>query len=147
MSVASCGGDSSSETTDADSASEESVVEVSPSSDSVVDDSVTVETDGEESAASGNPGAETLVDGPAAADKTVTWDGSGWSPGSLEVAVGEVFSFVTSAGAGVAAVSFNGADSYTITSGLIESFTLDTPGTYTVIEFISGTAMTVTVTG
>lgn len=95
----------------------------------------------------GNPGEETLVDGPAEADKTVTWTGTAFEPSALEVAPGEVFTFVAGTDAGTAAVTFDGNDSYTITTGLTESFTLDVPGTYTVSEFISEVPMTVTVTG
>jgi plastocyanin len=94
-----------------------------------------------------NPGVETLVDGPADAAHTVTLTASGsWDPATLEVAPGQVFTFV-SAGSGSHAVTFNGSDTYTISGGLTESFTLATPGTYTVTEYLSGETMTVVVKG
>ena len=94
----------------------------------------------------GNPGSETLVDGPITAENTVTWTADGsWDKDSLTVSIGEVFTFVAGEGASTAAVTFNGNDSYTITTGLTESFTLAEPGTYTVSEYVSGTEMTVTV--
>ena len=93
-----------------------------------------------------NPGTETLVDGPADAAHTVTFTADGsWDPSTLEVAPGQVFTFVAAEGAPTAAVTFNGSDTYTITTGLTESFTLETPGTYTVQEHISSEPMTVTV--
>ena len=58
-----------------------------------------------------------------------------------------MFTFVAAEGAPTAAVTFNGDDSYTITTGLTESFTLEAPGTYTVSEYLSGATMTVTVAG
>jgi plastocyanin len=93
-----------------------------------------------------NPGVETLVDGPADAAHTVTLTASGWDPATLEVAPGQVFTFV-SAVSGAKAVTFNGSDTYTITGGLTESFTLEAPGTYTVSEFLSGDTMTIVVKG
>ncbi len=94
-----------------------------------------------------NPGVETLVDGPADAAHTVTLTASGtWDPATLTVAPGQVFTFV-SAGSGSHAVTFNGSDTYTISGGLTESFTLATPGTYTVTEYLSGETMTVVVSG
>lgn len=104
-------------------------------------------SDGESEDPESNPGVETLVDGPAEADKTVTFADGAWDPATLEVAPGEVFTFVAAADAGTVAVSFNGSDSYTLSGGLTESFTLETPGTYTVSEYLSGTTMTVTVAG
>lgn len=92
-----------------------------------------------------NPGKETLVDGPAPADKTVTFDGTAFSPEKLDVAPGEVFTFAAGPDASPSAVTFNGSDTYTITGGLTESFTLEAPGTYNVKEDISGATMTVTV--
>lgn len=104
--------------------------------------------EGEEVTDGANPGVETLVDGPADEANTVTFTAEGtWDPGTLEVAPGEVFTFVAAEGASTAAVTFDGSTTYTITTGLTESFTLDEPGTYTVTEFLSGAEMTVTVTG
>jgi len=95
-----------------------------------------------------NPGTETLVDGPADAAHTVTFTEDGtWDPATLQVAPGQVFTFVAAPGAGTHAVTFNGDDTYTISGGLIESFTLSTPGTYTVSEYLSGETMTIVVKG
>jgi hypothetical protein len=48
---------------------------------------------------------------------------------------------------GTHAIRFGSStDTYTITGGLIETFTISEPGTYTVTEDISGTTMTLTVT-
>lgn len=102
----------------------------------------------EEPSEGANPGVETLVDGPADAANTVTFTAEGtWDPSSLEVASGEVITFVAAEGAPTAAVTFDGSNTYTITTGLTESFTLDEPGSYTVSEYLSGAEMTVTVTG
>jgi len=94
-----------------------------------------------------NPGVEALVDGPADATHTVTFSDGSWEPGTLQVAPGQVFTFVSAPGGGTKAVTFNGSDTYTISGGLTESFTLATPGTYTVSEYLSGETMTVVVTG
>lgn len=93
-------------------------------------------------------GTVTLADGEADAAKTVTYtDDGGFDPSELSVAVGELFTF-KSGDDGVHAVKFGEAtDTYTISGGLIESFTIDAAGTYTVTEDISGATMTVTVTG
>lgn len=91
------------------------------------------------------PGSVALADGEAAADKTVTFttDG-GFQPTVLEVAVGELFTFRS--GDGVHAVRFGEAtETFTITKGLIESFTIDAPGDYTAYEDITGAAMTIRV--
>lgn len=132
-------GDGSKATTTAAAAADSSSSETTEATDS---------GDSGDSASGENPGTETLVDGPADAAHTVTLTADGtWDPASLEVAPGEVFTFVAAEGAPTAAVTFNGNDSYTITTGLTESFTLDEPGTYTVKEYLAGAEMTVTVTG
>ena len=102
---------------------------------------------GSSTASGENPGLETLVDGPADAAHTITLTASGsWDPATLTVAPGQVFTFV-SAGSGSHAVTFNGSDTYTISGGLTESFTLATSGTYTVSEYLSGETMTIVVSG
>lgn len=124
--------------------SEGSTTESTEAATSVTEEATaaTVESDGT------NPGVETLVDGPADAAHTVTFTASGaWDPGSLEVAPGQVFTFVSAPGGGTKAVTFNGSDTYTISGGLTESFTLSTPGTYTVSEYLSGETMTIVVKG
>ena len=146
---------SSDDATDAPAASEASSMEATeetstttePTEGSDSSDPTTTEADTDESAPDDamNPGSETLVDGPAAADKTVAFDGVAFTPSTLEVAPGEVFTFVAGPAASTSAVTFNGNDTYTISGGLTESFTLETTGTYTVTEFISGATMTVTV--
>ncbi len=90
-------------------------------------------------AVAGNPGDEKLVESAAAADKTIayTTDG-GFEPSSLHVAPGEVFTITAGADENAFAVTFNGNDSYTVTSGMSESFTLQTSGTYTMKEFVNG---------
>lgn len=141
-----CGG------SDSEGSADDPSTTVAPADDAAAEDGAEAPDDteaegDEEPAAEGNPGTETLVDGPATEALTVTWDGTAFSPAELEVAAGEVFTFVAGPDAGTAAVTFNGSDSYTITTGLTESFTLDAPGTYTVSEYLTGTTMTVTVTG
>jgi plastocyanin len=143
--TAACGG------SDSEGGAEDPGTTAAPAADDAADDGADTPDDTEESdeeaAPEGNPGVETLVDGPASEDLTVTWDGTAFSPSELEVAPGEVFTFVAGPDAGTSAVTFNGNDSYTITTGLTESFTLEAPGTYTVSEYLTGVTMTVTVTG
>ena len=98
-------------------------------------------------AASGS-GTATLVDGPAAADKTVTLTAAGaYEPSTLEVGVGEEFTFQAAPDAGTHAVSINGADAATISGGLTETFTIDAPGTYQATDELSDATATITVTG
>lgn len=113
--------------------------------DSMDESTTTAKSGDSDSGDMTNPGKETLVDGPGAADKTITFDGTAFSPATLKVAPGEVFTYAAGPDASPSAVTFNGSDTYTITSGLKESFTLETPGTYTVKEDITGATMTVTV--
>ena len=97
-------------------------------------------------AAAAGSGKVTLANGAAPADKTVIFstDG-GFDPGTLNVGVGELFSF-RAGDSGVHAVRFGTAtDTFTISGGLIESFTIDAPGTYAVTEDLSNKTMTVTV--
>ncbi len=92
-------------------------------------------------------GTVTLADGAAAADKTVSFtDDGGFDPPELTVKVGELFTF-KAGDDGTHAVKFgDSSDTYTISGGLIESFTIDAAGTYTVTEDLSSKTMTVTVT-
>lgn len=92
-------------------------------------------------------GTVTLADGEAPADKTITFTADGgFDPATLEVAVGELFT-VKQGGDGVNAVKFGDAsDTYTISGGLIESFTIDAAGTYTMTEDLTGETATITVT-
>lgn len=90
-------------------------------------------------------GTVTLADGEAPADKTITFTADGFDPGTLEVKVGELFT-VKNGGEGVNAVKFGeSTDTYTITGGLIESFTIDAAGTYTMTEDLTGETATITV--
>ena len=90
-------------------------------------------------------GTVKLVDGTAPADKTVTFTADKtFDPTELTVSVGETFTF--KAASGTHAVSFNGgSDTYTISGGLIESFQIDAPGTYTASELLTNATMTITV--
>ena len=100
------------------------------------------------SEASAGTGAVTLVDGPAQAERTITLHADGtFEPDELTVAVGEVVTFEAAADAGTHAVTFDGSDSYTITGGLTESFTIDEPGTYTASDLVGDARATITVTG
>jgi hypothetical protein len=91
-------------------------------------------------------GTVTLADGEAAADKTITFtEDGGFDPGNLDVGVGELFT-VKQGGDGINAVKFgDSTDTYTITGGLIESFTIDAAGTYTMTEDLTGETATITV--
>ncbi len=91
-------------------------------------------------------GVVTLADGEAPAERTVTFsDEGGFDPTTLEVGVGELFTFEATDD-GVHAVGFGAStDTYTLYHGLVESFTIDAPGTYTVYEDLSGQTMTITV--
>jgi plastocyanin len=144
LGAAACGSSDSG----SDGAKDEATTTAAPGdSSSTGDTAATDDTEAtEEPSEEGNPGVETLVDGPASEDLTVTWDGTAFSPSELEVAAGEVFTFVAGPDASTSAVTFNGNDTYTITTGLTESFTLEAPGTYTVSEYLTGVTMTVTVT-
>ena len=92
-------------------------------------------------------GTVTLADGEAAADKTITFTADGgFDPATLDVAVGELFT-VKQGGEGVNAVKFgDSSDTYTISGGLIESFTIDAAGNYTMTEDLTGETATITVT-
>ena len=69
-----------------------------------------------------------------------------FDPTTLEVAVGELFT-VKQGGDGINAVKFgDSTDTYTISGGLIESFTIDAAGTYTMTEDLTGATATITVT-
>jgi len=91
-------------------------------------------------------GTVTLADGEAAADKTITFtEDGGFDPGNLDVGVDELFT-VKQGGDGINAVKFgDSTDTYTITGGLIESFTIDAAGTYTMTEDLTGETATITV--
>jgi len=112
--------------------------------------STTAADDSSGSGAGGDAGAKgtgkvTLADGEAAADKiTVDADGA-FDPDSLSVAVGEKFTVKAADGAGTHAVTFDGGDSYTVSGGLIETFTIDAAGTYTMTDTISESTATITV--
>jgi hypothetical protein len=96
----------------------------------------------------GDASAVTLVDGPADAENTVTFTADGaFDPGAIEISADEVITFEAAPDAGTSAVTFNGSDTYTLSGGLTESFTISAPGTYTATEFLSGAQMTITVTG
>lgn len=111
-------------------------------------DTSTTAADSGSSSDSTNPGPATLANGKAPADKTITFNAdSTFSPSTLTVKPGELFTFVAAQGAPVAAVTFNGSDTYTISGGLVESFTLTAPGTYHASEDISGAEVTITVAG
>ena len=91
--------------------------------------------------------AVTLADGEAgAADKTITFtEDGGFDPGNLDIGVGELFT-VKQGGDGINAVKFgDSTDTYTITGGLIESFTIDAAGTYTMTDDLTGETATITV--
>ncbi len=114
------------------------------SGDTTADDGGSSDTT---AASSEGSGTVTLADGAAAADKTVSFtDDGGFDPPELTVKVGELFTF-KAGDDGTHAVKFGeSSDTYTISGGLIESFTIDAAGTYTVTEDISSKTMTVTVT-
>ena len=106
------------------------------------------DTSDTESTPGKNPGKATVSNETAAPDKTVIFKADkSFEPKKLQVAPGEVFSFKSADDANAAAVTFDGNDKYTITSGLVESFTLTTPGTYTVTDNMSNATMTVVVKG
>ena len=106
------------------------------------------DTSDTESAPGKNPGKATVSNETAAPDKTVIFTADKtFAPNKLQVSPGEVFSFKSADDANAAAVTFDGNDKYTITSGLVESFTLTTPGTYTVTDNMSNATMTVVVKG
>jgi len=99
----------------------------------------------DDTAAAGK-GTVTLVDGEAAADKTITVSKDGeFDPNTLTVAVGEKFTVKAAADAGTHAVTFNGDDQYTVSGGLIETFTIDAAGSYEMQDTISGGTATITV--
>ncbi len=114
--------------------------------DAGTDDTTDGSDEGTDSSGEAGTGTVTLTDGEAGADLTVTYtEADGFAPGELTVGVGELFTFV-SGDDGVHAVKFGeSSDTFTITNGLIESFTIDAAGTYTVTEDISGATMTITV--
>lgn len=142
--LAGCGGDDEGSSTGSDSSTTAAPADAgSPETTEAMDSgSADAPSTGE------NPGPATLANGTADEAHTVTFTAdSVFSPDSIEVAPGELLTFKAAEGAPIAGVTFNGNDSYTITGGLIETFTLETPGEYTVEEDISGATMTVTVTG
>lgn len=110
-------------------------------------------TDGT-SSAEGDASAVKLADGEATPEHTITFDADGtmsttgsFSPEELTVPVGEKVTFKAAPDSGTHAIRFGSStDTYTITGGLIETFTISEPGTYTVTEDISGTTMTLMVT-
>lgn len=109
-------------------------------------DGATDEGGAADGAATGDAAAVTLADGEAPPELTVTFtDAGGFSPATLSVGVGELFTFVAGDD-GTHAVKFGtSTDTYAISGGLIESFTISAAGTYTVTEDLTSQTMTITV--
>lgn len=101
---------------------------------------------GEDGASTGDAAAVTLADGEAPPELTVAFSAAGgFSPATLTVGVDELFTF-RSGDDGTYAVRFgDSTDTYTISGGLVESFTISAAGTYTVTEDLSSQTMTITV--
>lgn len=95
----------------------------------------------------GDAAAVKPADGKAPAERTVTFTADKrFDPAQLEVPVGELVTFVAAPDAGTHAVRFgDSTDTYTISGGLVESFTIGEPGTYTVTEDLTNATMTLTV--
>lgn len=111
------------------------------------DDTPATEATDDAGSADAGTGTVTLADGEADAAHTLTFatDG-GWSPATLEVGVGELLT-VKAGDDGTYAVAFGeSSDTYTVTGGLIETFTIDAAGTYEIREDLSGEMATITVT-
>ena len=98
--------------------------------------------------ADGDAAAVTLTDGEASPENTITFGADdAFSPPELTVAVGEKSTFKAGPDAGTHAVRFGtSTDTYTISGGLIETFTISEPGSYTVTEDLTEATMTLTVT-
>ncbi len=104
---------------------------------------------GSDSGASKGDGSKvTLVDGEASAANTITFDAQdSFNPSELTVPVGEKVTFKAAPDAGTHAVRFGSStDTFTISGGLIETFTISAPGTYTVTEDLTNATMTLKVT-
>lgn len=126
--------------------SDDPTTTVADDSGSATPDDTAADDGSSDEGGSEGTGTVTLADGEAAADKTITFtEDGGFDPGTLEVAVGELFT-VKQGGDGVNAVKFgDSTDTYTITGGLFESFTIDAAGTYTMTEDLTGETATITV--
>jgi hypothetical protein len=88
-------------------------------------------------------GGVRLADGEAPAERTITFDGKAFSPGSLEIQSGENVTFKAVSATG--GVKVGSLDSATISGGLIETFEFTEPGTYPVKEEVTGATATITV--
>ncbi|WP_426573779.1 cupredoxin domain-containing protein [Aquihabitans sp. McL0605] len=140
LGVAACGSSGASDSSSDDKAT-------TTAADGGSGDATTTAADSGSGDTAQGTGKVTLADGEAPADKTFTFTSDGgFDPTSLEVNVGELFT-VKNGGDGVNAVKFgDSSDTYTITGGLIESFTIDAPGTYTMTEDLTSKTATITVT-
>ena len=70
-----------------------------------------------------------------------------FSPSELSVPAGEKVTFKAAPDAGTHAVRFGSStDTFTISGGLIETFTISEPGTYTVTEDLTNATMTLKIT-
>jgi plastocyanin len=98
--------------------------------------------------AKGDGSKVTLTDGEATAANTVTFNADGtFSPSELSVPAGEKVTFKAAPDAGTHAVRFGSStDTFTISGGLIETFTISEPGTYTVTEDLTNATMTLKIT-
>lgn len=98
--------------------------------------------------ASGDGSKVTLSNGEATAANTITFTADKtFSPSELTVPAGEKVTFKAAPGAGTNAVRFGSStDTFTISGGLIETFTISEPGTYTVTEDLTNATMTLKVT-
>jgi hypothetical protein len=140
--VAACGSSSGSDSSSDDTAK----TTVADSGDSGTSDTTADSGDSGDAGDTEGTGTVTLADGEAPADKTITFTDGAFDPTTLEVAVGELFT-VKQGGDGINAVKFgDSTDTYTISGGLIESFTIDAAGTYTMTEDLTGATATITVT-
>lgn len=143
--VAACGSSSAADDSSDDTAE---TTAADTGSDSGADDPADDGADdGADDTGSEGTGTVTLADGEAPADKTISFtEDGGFEPATLEVGVGELFT-VKQGGDGINAVKFgDSTDTYTISGGLIESFTIDAAGTYTMTEDLTGETASITVT-
>jgi len=142
--AAACGSSSGSDSSSGDTAK---TTAADNGGDSGTSETTADSGDKGDSGATEGTGTVTLADGEAAADKTITFtEDGGFDPSNLDVKVGELFT-VKQGGDGTNAVKFgDSSDTYTISGGLIESFTIDAAGTYTMTEDLTSQTATITVT-
>lgn len=130
-----------------DGAAPETTSAESSASDGAGSDETTAPSPGSGEAGEGDPSAVKVSDGAADSANTVTFTADdSFDPAELEVGVGDVITFQAADDAGSHAVTFDGSNTYTISGGLTESFTIDAPGTYTASELLTNATMTITVT-